>query len=70
MTIRPHNRIHPVPLNSHCHLCDGQWKLVRLTADEKSYLNLERNEVVVKCRSCGVCSVAIREVVASHDVVQ
>jgi hypothetical protein len=67
MTIRPHNRIHPVPFDSHCYLCDGQWKLVRLTADEKSYLNLERNEVVVKCRSCGVASVATRAVAASHD---
>lgn len=65
MTIRPHNRIHPVPFDSRCYECDGKWKLAQLTIEEKSYLNLERNEVVVKCRSCGLLSVAIREAVAS-----
>jgi hypothetical protein len=56
MTIRPHNSRNPVAVNSRCYLCDGEWKIMLLTEDER-----ERWGLVVKCRSCGLISCATRE---------
>jgi hypothetical protein len=61
VSICPHNRRDPVPFDSRCYRCDGAWKLLRMTDSERAALaEWTRGLLVVKCRNCGIVSMATR----------
>lgn len=59
----PRNRKSPVPLDAPCYRCEGQWKLLLLTAEDRIALRLGRT-LVAKCRRCGLTSCVTRTEVA------
>ena len=64
VSICPHNRNKPVNVDDPCYYCGGRWRIMRLTPDEAADV-AAWGDFVVKCRRCGIISMATRQAEAA-----
>jgi hypothetical protein len=66
VSICPHNRGNPVCVDDPCYRCGGKWKIMRLVQDEVEAV-ASWGDFVVKCRGCGIVSMATRQAAAARS---
>ena len=67
VSICPHNRGNPVCVDEPCYRCGGQWKIMRLSDEDREALS-RYGDLVVKCRGCGILSMATRQAAPARSL--